>query len=130
MAIWKPKRDETGNILDMLGNDVRWSTRFTEDEVAADAENFGMTVEEYKEKYLVEASYWVDLADHAGGVARLREKFDEYDEIDGYREDEIWSGRLSELGIDEENKNDDWQDKLDEFFHDRFGISYEQWEIN
>lgn len=130
MAIWKPRRDDTGNVLDMLGGDVRWSTRFTEEEAASDAANFGITVDEYKSRFLEEASYWIDLTGPKGGVAYFREKFDEYDEMDGYHNDEIWSGHLSEIGINEDDENDDWQTKMENFFEERFGIDPDQWEIN
>lgn len=90
-------------LLNELGSDANEGTRWTEEEVVTDAENFEMTAEEFISRYLEEDTtrkYWLDCDSHTGSQFALYEnescilKFN-FDDIDGLKELEA-AGQIAE----------------------------------
>lgn len=88
---------------------------FTEEEVFQTWENVWEQISDEVEG----PRYWLDM----GTEMTLYKKPVDDDDMD----EEVWSGTMEEAGTCEGDPN--WQDKLDAFFDNKFGIKAEEWEI-
>lgn len=115
MTIYKPKTD-------YYDEDTRW----TLDMVREDAEEEGMTPEEFIEEFLeedTEARFWLDFG--------YGNDYDSPFELKLVgTNDTVWEGTFADAGISEADVEALRAiDKLDEFFQRELGIDPDRWEV-
>lgn len=124
MTIYKARRDFYPDLLTSSSDiyDMRW----TESEVALDAQNFEMTPEEFIEAFLEEdtgARFWLDVGYSTGYDAPFELKLVGWNTT-------VWEGTFADAGISEADVEALRAiDKLDEFFQRELGIAPDDWEI-
>lgn len=72
-----------------------------------------------------EAHYWVSLTERETDIVLFKRPGAE----NPYERKVIWKGNFKDAGIDPQYCPG-WQKKLDGFFHERFGVSPEEWEFH